>query len=74
MYFPTKLMQLKEDFIQVTAAVQRHDKMIADLRAKAGIPTKGSGQEKAKMSGPNKPIPKKARFGKKSKNGGKPNE
>ena len=46
--------------------------MIADFRVKAGIPTKGLGQEKAKMSGPNKPIPKKARYGEKS--GGPPNE
>ena len=71
MHFPTKLTQLKEDLIRVAASVQRHDKMIADIRAKAGIPTKGSGQEKAKMSGPNKPIPKKAKFGDKS---GGPNE
>ena len=73
MHFPTKLTQLKEDLIRVTASVQRHDKMIADLRAKAGIPTKGSGQEKAKMSGPNKPIPKKARFGKAKESGGPSN-
>ena len=66
MHFPTKLSTLKEDLIRVAASVQRHDKMIADLRTKAGIPTKGSGQEKANMSGPNKPIPNKARFGKMS--------
>ena len=73
MHFPTKLNVLKEDLIRVTASVQRHDKILADIRVKAGIPTKGSGQEKAKMSGPNKPIPKKARFGKNSENGGNPN-
>ena len=74
MHFPTKLTQLKEDLIRVAASVQRHDKMIADIRAKAGIPTKGSGQEKAKMSGPNKPIPKKARYGKSKESKGPPNE
>ena len=46
MHFPTKLNTLKEDLICITLSVQRHDKMIADIRAKAGIPKKGSDQEK----------------------------
>ena len=33
MHFPTKLNTLKEDLIRVAASVQRHDKMIADIRA-----------------------------------------
>ena len=71
MHFPTKLNVLKEDLIRVAVSVQRHDKVLADIHKKAGIPTLGSGKEKAKMSGPNKPIPKKAKFGNKS---GGPNE
>ena len=33
MHFPTKLNTLKEDLIQVTASVQRHNKIIADIWA-----------------------------------------
>ena len=38
MHFFTKLMQLKEDLIWVTADVQHHDKILADIHAKEGRP------------------------------------
>ena len=51
------------------AAVQRYDKIDAKIGVKAGIPPKGSAKDNAKMKGYNKPIPKKARFGKTSNKG-----
>jgi hypothetical protein len=71
-HFPMKLNMLEEDFIPVTASVQRHDKIIADICAKAGFLKKGLDQDKTSTKSLDKSIPKKAKFGNNSSNGGKP--
>ena len=61
-YFPTSMKNLKEDLILTKAQVQRQDKMINELRFKAGLPVSGGldGKKKASMKSTD-PIPKKAK-------------
>lgn len=64
-HFPTSMKKLEEDLILVEAQVQRQDKMINELRSKAGLPVSkrdSDGNKKATMK-PSDPIPKKAKKG-----------
>ena len=61
-HFPTSMKKLEEDLILVEAQVQRQDKMMQDLRSKAGI-SKGSDGKKTLKMKEGDPIPKKQRTG-----------
>ena len=63
-HFPTSMKKLEEDLILTEAQVQRQDKMINELRSKAGLPVSGGldGKKKAFMKSTDS-IPKKAKKG-----------
>ena len=61
-HFPTSMKKLEEDLILVEAQVQRQDKMMQDLRSKAGL-SKGSDGKKSPKMKDGDPIPKKQRTG-----------
>jgi hypothetical protein len=61
-HFPTSMKKLEEDLSLVEAQVQRQDKMMQDLRSKAGI-SKGSDGKKTLKMKEGDPIPKKHRTG-----------
>lgn len=60
-HFPTSIKKLEEDLILVEAQVQRQDKMINEIRSKAGLPVsnrESDGNKKTSMKSSD-PIPKK---------------
>ena len=62
-HFPTSLKKLEEDLILVEAQVQRQDKLINELRSKAGLPVSGSDGKKKSSMKATEPIPKKLKKG-----------
>ena len=64
-HFPLKIEELKSDLKLVETQVQRQNNMFNELRAKAGLTSKGkAGESKAVKMKPGDPIPKKQKTSK----------